>query len=122
MKRCDSRKQQLKHQHKPFVQPNINAGTCCEMEQSGVLKDEEASLDGTEARVAFSFQLGLDKMHELIAKVNRTVAQVCHPPLPPITSSRCIHCSRMAHASDLWQRRWYAGESHTGRANDAARS
>lgn len=67
----------MKLDKKPFTETNVNVGSLHSATPAFQTLQEPQPLDGTEARVAHSFELGLSGMHSLISKVKKIAAKVC---------------------------------------------
>jgi hypothetical protein len=66
----------MKLDTKPFTETNVNVGDSHSTTPEFQHLQESQPLDGTEARVAHSFELGLGGMHNLIAKITKIASQV----------------------------------------------
>lgn len=76
LNRCPSRQHLKKLEAKPFTRSNVNAGCSHSAAPQFQHLQEEQPLDGTKARVAASFELGVGGMQTLIGKVKKIAAQV----------------------------------------------
>ena len=76
LNRCPSRKHLMKLDSKPFTAPNVNVGSIQSTMPALQELQEAEPLDGTEPRVAHSFELGLSGMHSLISKIQKIADQV----------------------------------------------